>query len=58
MYFVPQIRSAVANLRLPEIDPQGSPGDIGKVLDWSLSVSTHLSILIKVVRCGTLSNFT
>ena len=34
MYFVPQVRSAVANLRLPEINPEGSPGDPGKVLNW------------------------
>ena len=40
MYFVPQVRSAVANLRLPEINPEGSPGDPGEVLNWtSVSVS-------------------
>ena len=33
MYFVPQVRSAVAILRLPEIDPQGSPGDPSKSLN-------------------------
>ena len=58
MYFVPQVRSAVANLRLPEIGPQSLPGDTGEALDWFLSVSTDSSILIQTVRCGTLSNFT
>ena len=58
MYFVPQIRSAVANLRLPEIDPQGSPGDPGKALNWrSVSVYPDALILIKTVRCGILLNF-
>ena len=39
MYFVPQVRSTVAKLRLPEIDPKSSLGDSGKALRWSLSVS-------------------
>ena len=58
LYFVPQVRFAVANLRLPEIDPQGSLGDPGKALNyWSVSVYTDSLILIKTVRCGISLNF-
>jgi len=35
MYFVPQVRSAVANLRLHEINPKGSPGDPDRAM-WNL----------------------
>jgi len=35
MYFVPQVRSAVANLWLPEIAPQSLPGDTGRAM-WNL----------------------
>jgi hypothetical protein len=35
MYFVPQVRSAVANLRLPELGPQNLPGDTDRAM-WNL----------------------